>query len=190
MQNDDLKLDIDTNTTLPEMEQKVLAFWREENIFQKSLDLRRGKEKFTFYDGPPFANGLPHYGHMLAMGIKDLFVRYKTMRGYYVPRRNGWDTHGLPVEFQLEKELGLSGKLAIEEYGVDKFNRAARESVMRYADVWEKTIERMGRFIDTKNAYKTFEPSYIESVWWEFKQIWDKKIVYKEYAVQPYCPPC
>ncbi len=190
MQNDDLKLDIDTNTTLPEMEQKVLAFWREENIFQKSLDLRRGKEKFTFYDGPPFANGLPHYGHMLAMGIKDLFVRYKTMRGYYVPRRNGWDTHGLPVEFQLEKELGLSGKLAIEEYGVDKFNRAARESVMRYADVWEKTIERMGRFIDTKNAYKTFEPSYIESVWWVFKQLWDKKLVYKDYAVQPYCPRC
>lgn len=190
MQNDNLKLRIDTAKTLPEMEQAVLRFWKENGIFEKSLELRQGSKKFTFYDGPPFANGLPHYGHMLAMGIKDLFVRYKTMRGYFVPRRNGWDTHGLPVEYQLEKELGISGKKAIEEYGVEKFNRAARESVMRYADVWEGTIERMGRFIDTKNAYKTFDSSYIESVWWVFKQLWDKKLIYKDYSVQPYCPRC
>jgi len=190
MQNDNLKLKIDTSGTLPEMEQAVLKFWQENNIFKKSLEERKGREKYTFYDGPPFANGLPHYGHILAMSIKDLFVRYETMRGYYVPRRNGWDTHGLPVEYQLEKELGISGKKAIEEYGIAKFNKAARRSVMKYADVWRATIERMGRWVDNEHAYKTYEPSYIESVWWVFKKLWDKDLVSKDFAVQPYCPRC
>ena len=190
MQDDKLKIIIDTSKTLPEMEQAVLNYWQENKIFEKSLGAGKGKPKFTFYDGPPFANGLPHYGHILAMSIKDLIVRYKTMRGYYVPRRNGWDTHGLPVEYQLEKELGISGKKAIEEYGIAKFNEAARRSVMKYADVWRATIERMGRWVDNEHAYKTYEPSYIESVWWVFKKLWDKDLVSKDFAVQPYCPRC
>jgi isoleucyl-tRNA synthetase len=184
------KLKIDANKPLSDIEHTILDFWEENKIFEQSLELRRGNPKFTFYDGPPFANGLPHYGHVLAMSIKDLFVRYKTMRGYFVPRRNGWDTHGLPVEYQLEKKLGISGKKAIQGYGVAKFNREARLSVMEYADIWTTTMRRMGRWIDFGHEYKTYESSYIESVWWVFKQLWDKKLIYKDFAVQPYCPRC
>lgn len=177
-------------TSLPELEKEMIKYWESNNIFEASLELRKGKKKFTFYDGPPFANGLPHYGHMLAMSIKDLFVRYKTMRGFYVPRRNGWDCHGLPVEYQLEKELGLSGKKQIEQYGIDKFNAKARASVYKYVDIWTDTIKRLGRWVDFSKSYSTLDNNYIESVWWVFKQLWDKGLVYKGYSSQPYCPRC
>lgn len=177
-------------TSLPNLEKEIIDYWQENRIFEASLSLRKGKKKFTFYDGPPFANGLPHYGHMLAMSIKDLFVRYKTMRGYYVPRRNGWDCHGLPVEYQLEKELGISGKKQIEEYGIDNFNQKARESVYKYVDTWTDTIKRLGRWMDFSKTYSTLDNNYIESVWWVFKQLWDKGLVYKGYSSQPYCPRC
>lgn len=177
-------------TSLPELEKEILEYWDTNKTFEASLELHKGKKKFTFYDGPPFANGLPHYGHMLAMSIKDLFVRYKTMRGYYVPRRNGWDCHGLPVEYQIEKELGLSGKKQIEEYGIDKFNAKAKESVYKYVDVWTGTIRRLGRWMDFSKSYSTLDNYYIESVWWVFKQLWDKGLVCKGYSCQPYCPRC
>ncbi len=179
-----------TGETFPQIEEKVLAFWKDEGIFEKSLELRKDSPRYSFYDGPPFATGLPHYGHILAMAIKDVVTRYKTMQGFYVPRKNGWDCHGLPVEYELEKELGLKGKADIEKLGVDVFNQKARGIVMRYSSEWVKTIERMGRWIDTENAYKTMDNDYIESVWWVFKQIWDKGYVYKDYRVSPYCPRC
>lgn len=176
--------------SFPEMENKVLHFWKEEKIFQKSLEVRQHGPRFSFYDGPPFATGLPHYGHILAMTIKDIVTRYQTMKGKYVPRRNGWDCHGLPVEYELEKELGIKNKTEIEKYGVDKFNAKAREIVLRYVDEWTSTITRMGRWIDTENAYTTMSNDYIESVWWVFKQIWEKGLVYRDDRVSPYCPRC
>jgi len=175
---------------IPNLEREIFKFWDQNDIFQKSLDKNRSKKKFTFYDGPPFANGMPHYGHILAMSIKDLFVRYKTMRGYYVPRRNGWDCHGLPVEYQIEKELNISGKKEIEKFGIDKFNQKARQSVFKYVDVWTATIKRIGRWMDFDNTYATLDPKYIESVWWVFKQLWDKGLVEKDYSSQPYCTRC
>ena len=181
---------IDPKKPIPELETEVLDFWKKNNIFQKSLDNRKNAPKFSFYDGPPFANGLPHYGHILAMTIKDTVTRFKTMEGFYVPRRGGWDTHGLPVEFELEKELGISGKPEIEKYGVAKFNQKARESVMRYTKQWEETMERMGRWIDYENAYATMDRDYIESVWWVFKEIYKKGLIYQGYKSLPYCPRC
>lgn len=183
-------LDAKTPADLPDLEKDVIKFWDENKIFEKSLADSKGKKKFTFYDGPPFANGLPHYGHILAMSIKDLFVRYKTMHGFYVPRRNGWDCHGLPVEYQIEKEIGISGKPEIEKYGIDKFNAKARESVFKYVGVWTDVIKRIGRWVDFGNTYATLDPKYIESVWWVFKQLWDKGLVYKGYTSQPYCTRC
>ncbi len=178
------------NNFWSKIEEKLLAFWQKENIFEKSLKNREKGKTFVFYDGPPFANGLPHYGHLLAMSVKDLFCRYKTMQGYYVPRRAGWDCHGLPVEYEIEKELKISGKKEIEEYGIEQFNRKAKESVFRYVDVWEKTMLRLGRWIDTKNAYTTLSNDYIESVWWVFGQIWEKHLVYKDFKIVAYCPRC
>ncbi|MBM2821068.1 MAG: isoleucyl-tRNA synthetase [Candidatus Berkelbacteria bacterium] len=181
---------IDPQQPLSELEIDILDFWQKNKIFQKSLDQRKDSPKFIFYDGPPFANGLPHYGHILAMTIKDTVTRFKTMEGFNVPRRGGWDTHGLPVEFEVEKELGISGKPEIEKYGVEKFNQKARESVMKYTHEWEKTIERMGRWIDWENAYTTMDSDYIESVWWAFKEIYNKGLVYQGYKSLPYCPRC
>ena len=181
---------ISPKTSIPKLEEEVLEFWKKNDVFQKTLDQRKDKEKFTFYDGPPFANGLPHYGHILAMSIKDLFVRFKTMQGYYVPRRNGWDCHGLPVEYQTEKDLGISGKKEIEKYGIAKFNAKARESVFKYKDAWSQVIKRMGRWVDLKHAYATMDKEYIESVWWVFKQLWDKGLVYEDYVSQPFCTRC
>lgn len=175
---------------LPKLEKEIIHFWEREDIFAKSLKNRKGKDKFVFYDGPPFANGLPHYGHILAMSIKDLFVRYKTMRGYLVPRRNGWDCHGLPVEYQIEKDLGIAGKKQIEEYGIDKFNKHARDSVFKYVDEWTGLMKRVGRWLDFDNNYATLEKSYIESVWWVFAELWQKGLVYEGYTNQPYCTRC
>lgn len=182
--------DIDPKVSFPQLEEKILKFWQENQIFQKSLENRKDSPKFTFYDGPPFANGLPHYGHILAMTIKDTVCRFKTMEGFYVPRRGGWDTHGLPVEYEVEKELGISGKPEIEKYGIAHFNQKARQSVLRYTKEWIKTMERMGRWIDWQNAYTTMDRDYIESVWWVFAQIYNKGLIYQGYKSLPYCPRC
>ncbi|MFH1611933.1 MAG: isoleucine--tRNA ligase [bacterium] len=171
-------------------EKKVLKFWERENIFAKSVKQRKGKKFFSFYDGPPFATGLPHYGHILATTIKDSVLRYWTMRGYQVPRRVGWDCHGLPVENLIEKELNFKSKKDIEEFGIDKFNKVCRQSVFRCTSDFIKTLRRVGRWADYSDAYATMDNEYIESVWWVFKQLWEKGLVYKDHRVTPYCPRC
>jgi isoleucyl-tRNA synthetase len=175
---------------LAEIEEQMLDVWDQEKTFQKSLDNRKNGELFSFYDGPPFANGTPHYGHLEQTTIKDTVTRYKTMRGYYVPRRVGWDTHGLPVEFAIEKEHGFKGKKDILAYGIDKFNQECRDSVFKYKDVWESMFKRVGRWADYQNTYATLDESYIESVWWVFKSLYDKGYVYKDFRSSPYCPRC
>lgn len=172
------------------IEVEMLSYWRKNDIFQQSLELRQGAQQYTFYDGPPFANGLPHYGHILANSIKDAVTRLKTMQGYYVPRRLGWDTHGLPVEYEIEKKLNLAGKPDIEKMGIDKFNQACRDSVFTYKSEWEELLRRLGRWADQKNAYSTLDNDYIESVWWVFKQIHQKGLVYRGFRSMPYCPRC
>ncbi len=171
-------------------EEDVLAFWNEKKIFEKTLEKAAPKGEFVFYDGPPFATGLPHYGHILAGTIKDAIPRYKTMRGYRVPRRWGWDCHGLPLENQIEKELGIKTKRDIEELGVGKFNDAARNAVLRYADDWKRIIPRFGRFVDMENDYRTMDASYTESVWWAFKQLHDKGLIYEGFKPMHLCPRC
>ncbi len=173
-----------------EIEEKMLSVWSKEQTFEKSMQRRAGAENFSFYDGPPFANGLPHFGHSLVTSIKDSLGRYKTMRGYYVERRNGWDCHGLPVEFAIEKEFGISGKKQILELGLDKFNAACRESVFKYKAEWEEFFARIGRWTDTKHAYATIDTEYTESVWWVLKQVHNKGLLYKGYKSMPYCPRC
>jgi isoleucyl-tRNA synthetase len=174
----------------PAFEAEMLKVWDKEKAFEKSLELRKDGKRFSFYDGPPFANGLPHYGHALASTEKDAVTRYKTMRGYYVPRRAGWDTHGLPVEYEVEKQLGLSGKQQIMEMGIDKFNQACRDSVFKYRTEWEQFLRRFGRWIDLDNAYATLDDSFIESVWWVFAEIYKKGLVYEGFKSMPYCPRC
>lgn len=173
-----------------ETEEEILRIWEAEQTFQKSLELRKGQPYFSFYDGPPFANGLPHFGHSLVTSIKDSLGRYKTMRGYYVERRNGWDCHGLPVEFAIEKQLGISGKKQILELGIEKFNAACRDSVFMYKAEWELFFERIGRWTDTKHAYASIDPEYTESVWWALSQVHKKGLLYKGYKSMPYCPRC
>ncbi|OGD84613.1 hypothetical protein A2165_02200 [Candidatus Curtissbacteria bacterium RBG_13_40_7] len=181
---------VDPKINFPRIEEEILKFWQKEKIFEKSLGSRKSAKKFTFYDGPPFASGLPHYGHILAMTIKDAITRFKTMEGYFVSRRLGWDTHGLPVEYEVEKDLGISGKKDIEKMGVGKFNEACRNIVFRYTNEWEKTIDRMGRWADKKNTYATLNTDYMESIWWVFKSLWDKGLIYKGFRSMPYCPRC
>ena len=171
-------------------EHEVLAFWEKNKIFERSISERSTKKQFVFYDGPPFATGLPHYGHFVPNILKDIIPRYWTMRGHRVERRFGWDCHGLPVEYEIDKMLGLSGKKAIENYGIGKYNEACRGIVLKYTEEWEKTISRIGRWVDFKNNYKTMELSYMESVWWVFKQIWDKGLIYEGYKVMPYSTAC
>lgn len=171
-------------------EEEVLAFWNEKKIFEKTLAKDAPKGDFIFYDGPPFATGLPHYGHILAGTIKDAIPRYKTMQGYRVPRRWGWDCHGLPLENQIEKELGLKSKRDIEVLGVGKFNEAARDAVLRYADDWKRIIPRFGRFVDMENDYRTMDATYTESVWWAFKSLHDKGLVYEGFKPMHLCPRC
>ncbi len=175
---------------LAEIEEKMLKTWDKDETFQKSLKLRQDRELFSFYDGPPFANGNPHYGHILQTTIKDTVTRYKTMRGYYVPRRIGWDTHGLPVEYAIEKKHGFKGKQDIVAYGIDRFNAECRESVFQFKDVWEQMFQRVGRWADYTKTYATLDQDYIESVWWVFKTIYDKGLVYKDFRSTPYCPRC
>ena len=172
------------------MEEAVLKFWEENDIFKKSMKQREGAEEYVFYDGPPFATGLPHFGHFVPGTIKDIYPRYMTMKGKLVDRRFGWDCHGLPVEYEMEKELKISGKKEIEDYGIAKFNENCRSIVLRYTDEWRKTVTRLGRWVDFDNDYKTMNPDYMESIWWVFKQLWDKGLIYEGYYILPYCPRC
>jgi isoleucyl-tRNA synthetase len=181
---------VDPRQSFPKMEENVLKFWEENKIFEKSVKKNEGRKKYVFFDGPPFANGLPHYGHILANALKDAVTRYWSMKGYYVPRRNGWDCHGLPVEYEIEKELEISGRKDIEEYGVENFNEKCRESVFRYTGEWEKVLKRIGRWVDFEDYYATLETPYMESIWWVFKQIWDKGLVYSGYKSMHICPRC
>ena len=181
---------VSTRPDFPAMERETIRFWEEDGIFEKSLDARKGSGEYVFYDGPPFATGLPHYGHLLAGAIKDVIPRYQTMRGRFVDRVFGWDCHGLPVEYEMEKTLGLSGKKEIEEYGVDKFNEACRGIVTRYTAEWREVVTRMGRWVDFDRGYKTMDLDYMESIWWVFKTLWDKGLVYEGHRVLPYCPRC
>ncbi len=177
---------VKTNVSLPEQELETLAFWKKQGIIKKGLEANKGQAPFVFYDGPPFATGLPHYGHILPGTLKDIVPRYWVMKGKYVQRRWGWDCHGLPVEFEMEKELDLKGLADIENFGIAKFNEACREIVLRYTKEWEKTISRTGRWVDFENGYRTMDPSFMESVWWVFKQLWDKGLIYEGYRVMPY----
>ena len=175
---------------LPRIEEKILAFWDEQKTFQKSLEKNANGEAFTFYDGPPFATGIPHYGHILASTIKDLVGRYQTMKGRFVRRRWGWDCHGLPIEEIVERKLGISGKKQIEEIGIGKFNETCRSTVLQYAEEWGKMVRRIARWVDFDHSYKTMDRDYMESVWWAFKQIYDKGLVYEGRKVLLYCPRC
>ena len=181
---------VNTKIQFPEIEREILAKWKEEDSFKESLKQNEKNERFVFYDGPPFATGLPHYGHLLAGTIKDIVPRFWTMKGKYVERRFGWDTHGLPVENELEKEFKVSGKKQIEEMGLSLFNEACRSIVFRYTSQWKEIVERMGRWVDFDNQYRTLDASFMESVWWVFKQVWDKNLIYSGFRVQPYCPRC
>jgi isoleucyl-tRNA synthetase len=170
----------------PAMEREVLAFWEQHGTFEKSLAKNRGKREYVFYDGPPFATGLPHYGHLLAGTIKDIVPRYQTMRGFHVERRFGWDCHGLPIEALAQEALGVSGAHEIRAFGVDKFNEQCRAMVLRYVSEWRTTVARMGRWVDFDNDYKTMDPSFMETIWWLFKQLWDQGRVYRSYRIMPY----
>ena len=181
---------VSTDLNFVEREKEVLKFWQENEIFKKSVESSKGKEPFTFYDGPPTANGKPHIGHILTRCIKDLIPRYQTMKGKDVLRKAGWDTHGLPVELEVEKALGLNGKEQIEAYGVEDFISKCKESVWKYKEEWEKMSERVGFWADMEDPYITYEDNYIESVWWSLKQINEKDLLYKGHKVVPYCPRC
>ena len=167
----------------PAVEQSISDFWRENRIFEKSLEARRGAPQFTFYEGPPTANGLPHNGHVLTRVFKDVFLRYQTMRGRYVPRKAGWDTHGLPVEVEVEKELGIHGKEAIEAYGVEKFIAKCIDSVFRYTHEWERMTEKVGFWVDLEDAYVTYHRSYVESVWWALSELFKKDLLYQGHKI-------
>src|SRR5258708_6931072 len=181
---------IDPKPDFPKLEEEVLKFWEENQIFEKSLEQTKNGQPYTFYDGPPFATGLPHYGHILASTVKDLFPRYQTMHGRYVRRRWGWDCHGLPIEELVERKLGISGKKDIEKLGIKKFNETCRSMVLQFADEWKKTIRRIARWVEFDDSYKTMDRDYMESVWWAFKQIYDKGLVYEGRRVLLYCPRC
>lgn len=170
----------------PKEEEKILKFWSENQIFEKSVAARPESNAYTFYDGPPFATGLPHYGHLLASVLKDIVPRYWTMKGHRVERRFGWDCHGLPIEFEIDKTLGISGRKGVEEFGIRRYNAECRSIVLRFTAEWEKTVSRVGRWVDFKNDYKTMDATFMESVWWVFKQLWDKGLIYQSYRVMPY----
>ena len=172
------------------MEQKVQESWKKNNIIKKNLDMNKGKRYFVFYDGPPTANGMPHVGHVETRVMKDIIPRYKVMKGYYVPRKAGWDTHGLPVELEIEKKLGISGKEQIEEYGVEKFVKECKDSVFQYVSAWEEMTNKTAYWVDMDNPYVTYHNDYIESVWWALKELWNKDLLYEGHKVMPYCPRC
>jgi len=182
--------EVSSRVDVDALELGVLEEWEKEKIFEKTLEQTRDGEVFTFYDGPPYATGKPHYGHVLQSAIKDTVLRYKTMQGYHVPRRVGWDCHGLPVETLVEKELGLKAKKDIEEYGIEEFNAKCREMVTRYVDEFTAALKRMGRWAEYDKPYFTMDRDYMESEWWAFKEMWDKGLVYKAFRSTPYCIRC
>ena len=185
---------VDPRPNFPRLEEDILARWDKDETFQASIDQREagshGDNEFVFYDGPPFANGLPHYGHLLTGYVKDAIPRYQTMRGRRVERRFGWDCHGLPAEVKAEQELGISGHPAITEFGIDKFNDACRTSVLQFTDDWRAYVTRQARWVDFDNDYKTLDLSYMESVMWAFKTLWDKGLIYEGFRVIAYCWRC
>ncbi|HPE88490.1 MAG TPA: isoleucine--tRNA ligase [Spirochaetia bacterium] len=181
---------VDPKASFPSMEESVLAFWKDRDVFKRSISERDGSPEYVFYDGPPFATGLPHFGHFVPGTIKDVIPRYKTMKGFKVERRFGWDCHGLPVENLIEKELGLDSKTDIERFGVANFNEACRSSVQRYVKEWRTIMTRAGRWVDFDNDYKTMDPDYMESIWWVVKNLWDQGLVYEGHYILPYCPRC
>ena len=175
---------------LSNVNKEVLKKWQDGDIFHKSLEIREGHPSFVFYEGPPSANGMPGIHHVIARSIKDIFCRYKTMKGYLVNRKAGWDTHGLPVELEVEKMLGLDGKEQIEEYGMEPFIKKCKESVWKYKGMWEDFSSTVGFWADMENPYVTYDDNFIESEWWALKQIWDKGLLYKGFKIVPYCPRC
>ena len=181
---------VDPKVNFPKLEEEILAFWEENKIFEQSVSQREGKPDFVFYDGPPFATGLPHFGHFVPSTIKDIIPRYKTMKGFRVERRFGWDCHGLPVEALIEKDLGLNSKTDIDKYGVAKFNEACRESVLRYVKEWRTVITRLGRWVDFDNDYKTMAAPYMETIWHVIAELWDRGLLYEGHYILPYCPRC
>ncbi len=181
---------VDTNLNFVDREKQVEQFWKEHDIFRKSMENRKEGETYTFYDGPPTANGKPHIGHVLTRVIKDMIPRYQTMKGKYVPRKAGWDTHGLPVELEVEKKLGLNGKDQIEEYGMEPFIKQCKESVWKYKGMWEDFSGTVGFWADMDDPYVTYDDNFIESEWWALKEIWDRKLLYKGFKIVPYCPRC
>src|SRR5262245_3182826 len=181
---------VDTRQSFPELEQRVLERWRERDVFHRSLANRDGAEVWSFYEGPPTANGRPGSHHVLSRVFKDIYPRYRTMCGYRVPRKAGWDCHGLPVEIEVEKQLGISSKQEIEEYGIAEFNARCRESVFEYVEEWNRLTERIGFWLDLDDPYVTLENPYIESVWWSLRRLWDDDRLYEGHKVVPYCPRC
>jgi len=181
---------VSSRVSFPELEERVLKLWAEKNVFKRSVENRRGGKRFTLYEGPPTANGKPGIHHVLSRVFKDVIPRYKTMKGFYAPRIGGWDTHGLPVELEVEKELGFKSKTDIERYGIAEFNKKCRDSVFRYVQDWNRLTERIGFWLDLDNAYITMDNPYIESGWWVVKQLWDKGLVYQGHKVTPHCPRC
>src|SRR5271165_5325964 len=174
----------------PALEEEILAYWRDDKTFEASVELHPPETEFVFYDGPPFANGLPHYGHLLTGFVKDAVPRYQTMRGQRVERRFGWDCHGLPAEVEAEKELGVHGRQGVTDYGVDKFNERCRQIVQRTTDAWERYVTRQARWVDFENDYKTMDLSFMESVLWAFKELHRRGLIYEGYRVLPYCWEC
>ena len=181
---------VDPKQSFPALEERMLARWREEGVFEHSLAQREGAPVWSFYEGPPTANGRPGSHHVLARVFKDVYPRYKTMCGFRVPRKAGWDCHGLPVELEVEKQLGISSKQEIEEFGIAEFNQRCRESVFEYVEEWNKLTERIAFWIDLDNPYVTLEDDYIESVWWSLRRLWDDGRLYEGHKVVPYCPRC
>ncbi|MDQ3676644.1 MAG: class I tRNA ligase family protein, partial [Actinomycetota bacterium] len=181
---------VDPQQFFPELEERVLERWRERDVFAESLRRRQGAEPWIFWEGPPTANGRPGVHHVLSRAFKDIFPRFKTMRGHLVERRGGWDCHGLPVEIAVEKQLGISSKEQIEEYGIAEFNAQCRASVFTFLEDWNALTERIGFWLDLDDAYRTLDPDYIDSVWWALKQIADQGLLYEGYKVVPYCPRC
>ena len=181
---------VSTDLSFVDREKEIVRFWEENDIFKKSIENREGRENYTFFDGPPTANGKPHIGHVLTRAVKDLIPRYRTMKGYHVLRKAGWDTHGLPVELEVEKLLGINGKPEIEKYGIEDFIKKCKDSVFTYQSEWEEMSDRVGFWADMENPYVTYHNDYIESVWWALRQIWDKGLLYKGHKIMPYCPRC
>ena len=177
---------VNPKADFPAIERRILDRWEAQSTFERSIEQRSIDNEYVFYDGPPFANGLPHYGHLLTGYVKDVIPRYQTMKGKRVDRRYGWDWHGLPAEMQSEKQLGVSGRAAITEFGIDRFNEFCRTSVLEFTQEWERYVTRQARWVDFDNDYKTMDIDFMESVIWAFKRLWDKGLIYEAYRVMPY----